>query len=787
VPEETGGTVDVRVDNGCGLSANNLADQFTFLPNPLPTVISLSESSGAPGDTLTITGTNFSPPFTCEDTGLGGFANEVFFGAAPADIMSSSATSVTVTVPIGPSVESGTVDVRVDNGCVISSTTSADEFTYPSSSAEPSPVITSLSETAGAPGDTLTITGTNLESSGCSGDPSVFFGTARDFFGAIDPSATSLSVTVPSNVSLGSTVAVIVDNQCTLSAPAGSAQFTFSVPIPVITSLSETEGAAGDALTITGKNLQSGECFGNGGSTGDSGTTPVVYFNDVGIRSDPTAVSPTSLTVTVPFSVGAAEFYLGSAIEVIVDNNCAPSPSAASAHFTYELPIPTITSLSESAGLPGSMVTITGTNLEDACNSVGDSVFFGGEDTGIPSADLSPTQITVTVPFELPGPAVDVVVNNTCALTDVTAADQFTFEQQPGITVQPLNQTVTAGAAAMFTASASGSPAPSVQWVVSTDHGSTFTDIAGANSNALMIAGATLGQSGNEYEAVYTNVTGRATTNPAALIVNPVPGYDLAGSDGGVFVFPVGQSAGFYGSLPALGGHVNDVVGIVPTNNFTGYNLVGSDGGVFVFPVGQSAGFYGSLPGLEISVSNVVGIVPTDNDRGYDLVGSDGGVFVFPVGQSAGFFGSLPGMNVHVNDVVGIVASPGGGGYFLVGNDGGVFTFGNASFFGSLPGIGVSAKDITGIASTPDGKGYYVVGANGAVYAFGDATSFGSLPAMGVTVSNIVSIVPTPDGEGYWLIGSDGGVFAFGDAANQGSLPGLGVSVENVVGAVPTG
>jgi hypothetical protein len=278
-------------------------------------------------------------------------------------------------------------------------------------------------------------------------------------------------------------------------------------------------------------------------------------------------------------------------------------------------------------------------------------------------------------------------------------------------------------------------------------------------------------------------------TNYQTLIemLPPSPGYDLAGSDGGVFVFPVGQSSGFFGSLPGLGVHVHNIVGIVPTDNFTGYDLVGSDGGVFVFPVGQSSGFFGSLPGLGVRVSNIVGIVPTKDYTGYDLVGSDGGVFVFPVGQSSGYYGSLPGKGIHVSDIVGIVASPGGGGYFLVGRDGGVFTFGNAPFFGSLPGIGVSVDDITGIAATPDGKGYYVVGANGAVYAFGDAHSHGSLPGIGVTVSNIVSIVPTPDGGGYWLIGSDGGVFAFGDASSQGSLPGLKVSVSNIVGAVPTG
>ena len=126
-------------------------------------------------------------------------------------------------------------------------------------------------------------------------------------------------------------------------------------------------------------------------------------------------------------------------------------------------------------------------------------------------------------------------------------------------------------------------------------------------------------------------------------------GYDLAGSDGGVFVFPVGQASGFFGSLPGLGVKVNNIVGIVPTNNFTGYNLVGSDGGVFVFPVGQSAGFFGSLPGSGSRSPTSWASCPPTTTMGYDLVGSDGGVFVFPVGQSAGFYGSLPSMNVHVN------------------------------------------------------------------------------------------------------------------------------------------
>src|SRR5208283_2482999 len=118
---------------------------------------------------------------------------------------------------------------------------------------------------------------------------------------------------------------------------------------------------------------------------------------------------------------------------------------------------------------------------------------------------------------------------------------------------------------------------------------------------------------------VFTGQTVSNNGGPSATVTQTVStaGYDLAGSDGGVFVFPVGKTSGFFGSLPGLGVKVSNIVGIVPTNNFTGYNLVGSDGGVFVFPVGESSGFFGSLPGLGVNVVNIVGIVLINDFQTY--------------------------------------------------------------------------------------------------------------------------------------------------------------------------
>lgn len=83
---------------------------------------------------------------------------------------------------------------------------------------------------------------------------------------------------------------------------------------------------------------------------------------------------------------------------------------------------------------------------------------------------------------------------------------------------QPEDDTVLAGQAATFTAKAQGSPTPAVQWQVSTDKGSTWANLAN-NKETLTIPGATLGQSGNKYRAVFTNEAGEAISNPATLTV----------------------------------------------------------------------------------------------------------------------------------------------------------------------------------------------------------------------------------------------------------------------------
>ncbi len=117
----------------------------------------------------------------------------------------------------------------------------------------------------------------------------------------------------------------------------------------------------------------------------------------------------------------------------------------------------------------------------------------------------------------------------------------------PAVTTSPANQSVTAGQGATFVAAASGVPAPTVQWDVSTNAGVTWSAVAGATSGTLTLPATTLTQTGSEYEAIFTNSLGSVTAGPATLTVTPIPQTIT-------FTAPAPGTAGGTATLVATGG-----------------------------------------------------------------------------------------------------------------------------------------------------------------------------------------------------------------------------------------
>ena len=598
----------------------------------------------------------------------------------------------------------------------------------------PAPSVTSLTPTSGSTtGDTkVTIKGSHL-----TGTSKVQFGTSTAT-GVKVTSPTKVTATAPAHAAGSVAVTVVTTHGTGTKASA----FTFVVPAPTISSLTPTSGSTtgGTKVTIKGSHL--------------TGTSKVQFGTSTatGVK----VTSPTKVTATAPAHAAGSV-----AVTVVTTHGTGTKASA----FTFVVPAPTISSLTPTSGSTtgGTKVTIKGSHL------TGTSKVQFGTSTATGVKVTSPTKVTATAPAHAAGSvAVTVVTTHGTG----TKASAFTFVV-PAPTISSLTPT-------------SGSTTGGTKVTIDGSHltGTTsvlFGTTAATQYTEVSASQLTVTSPPHGAAAVTVAVTtthGKGQKATAFTFVTPPPpppppppaktaGYDMVGSDGGVFVFsPPGTTGGFFGSLPGLTPpvRVNNIVGMVPTASDQGYFLVGSDGGVFAF---GNAPFLGSLPGLRVTPTQpITGLVPTGTDGGYFLVGKDGGVFAF---GNATFAGSLPGIGVHRTDIIGIAATPSGSGYWLVAADGTVYGFGASQTLGSATG---TSSPVTAIAGTPDGGGYWIVTANGSVHAFGDAQSYGTLPALGVSPAlPVIGIVHTADTHGYWLIGKDGGIFALATPGSWGPCP----------------
>jgi len=119
-----------------------------------------------------------------------------------------------------------------------------------------------------------------------------------------------------------------------------------------------------------------------------------------------------------------------------------------------------------------------------------------------------------------------VVVSGTCTPAVTSTPAVLTVSSAPVISTPPASVTVCAGANASFTVATVGSvPAPTgYQWQVSTDAGTTWTNIAGATAVTYSITGVTIAQNATRYRVIVTNTCTQATTSAAAILtVNPLP------------------------------------------------------------------------------------------------------------------------------------------------------------------------------------------------------------------------------------------------------------------------
>jgi plastocyanin len=133
----------------------------------------------------------------------------------------------------------------------------------------------------------------------------------------------------------------------------------------------------------------------------------------------------------------------------------------------------------------------------------------------------SPTLTLSNVALTDTGTRYRVIVSNTQGRTISTVAT-LQVDVAPQVAVNPTDHQGSAGGTVKFTATASGTPLPKVQWQVSEDGGTTFENIRGATGLTLRLV-AQVTDNGDQYRAVFTNPVGAVSTNAAQLTVTGPP------------------------------------------------------------------------------------------------------------------------------------------------------------------------------------------------------------------------------------------------------------------------
>ncbi len=110
------------------------------------------------------------------------------------------------------------------------------------------------------------------------------------------------------------------------------------------------------------------------------------------------------------------------------------------------------------------------------------------------------------------------IVTGQCGSTTSNAA-ALTVIPTTAVTTQPVSLALCSGSAASFTIAAAGAGL-GYQWQLSTDGGTTWTNIPSANTSTYNIAAVTQGQNNNQFRCQVTGTCGNTTSNAATLTVS---------------------------------------------------------------------------------------------------------------------------------------------------------------------------------------------------------------------------------------------------------------------------
>ena len=317
---------------------------------------------------------------------------------------------------------------------------------------------------------------------------------------------------------------------------------TTSVAIATSSSGSATTATNGGALTLTGNSFS----LAGPVSAGASGTVNLVPRSsgvalNLGLIAD-TAGGPIALTSAELNQITAGTINLGNAtggsltVSAPITLPTGSDLNVISAAGGSLTPSATGTDVTVGAGKSLGLSTISSLNL--AINGkVADSgyqrlVLVGDLSLAGRTLNLSGSYtpvagdvFTIVSATNLSGTFAgladgsEILFNGRRLVMAYSASSVTLTDPSPVVTGAPSAATADPGTSVSFTASATGNPAPTLQWQVSTNGGVDWNDIPGATASPYTFTPSG-GDTGKQFRAVFTNTFGSATSAATLLTVN---------------------------------------------------------------------------------------------------------------------------------------------------------------------------------------------------------------------------------------------------------------------------
>jgi hypothetical protein len=328
--------------------------------------------------------------------------------------------------------------------------------------------------------------------------------------------AATLTLTNVTTAMSGNKYRVVVSNTCPSVATSNAATLTVNPGVSVTTQPTAATVCTGGTATFSATAAGTSPTYQWQVST-DGGTT---FTNIAGATTN-------TLTLTgVTVAMNNNQYHL------LVSNACPSNATSSNVTLTVQSAPSITTQPTAAVTCSGTTATYTvvatGTNITYQWQTAATCALPFSNITGATSATLNVPNVTAA----MSGTAYRVVVSGVCTPSSVTSnCVTLTVNNTTTITAQPASTAVCAGVPVTFTATATGS-AITYQWQVSTNGGTSFTDISGATLSSYNIAVVTAAQNGNQYRAVISSTCAAATnSNAAVLTVSTAPAITTQPAD----------------------------------------------------------------------------------------------------------------------------------------------------------------------------------------------------------------------------------------------------------------